>query len=134
MGVIGDLRQYLGFRHRHHQVAAAIAHIQQFVDVLPLFIEHILADDADIGCTVFHIGGQVHRLHDDELHLGLFIGDDQLPGIFHHVFRRITDLGKEFHRFCKTFSLGQGNCQIIHSVFSPILHMLRLRTGWPHRL
>ncbi len=101
MRVVHDIRHHFCRGQGHHQMAFAVAHVEQFVDVLILFDQDILADDPDVGGAVFHVGRKVHRLDDDEADLRLFIGDDQFAGILHDVFRRVPDFGQDLHRFIK---------------------------------
>lgn len=82
-------------------MTGSIPHIQQFIYVFIFLVQHVFADDADIRGPVFHIGGQIHGLDDDKFYLGVPIGNDQFPGIFHYVFCRIADFGQKFHRLGK---------------------------------
>ena len=79
MGIIHHTGQNLFFRHGHHEMAFAVAHIKQFIDVPFFFLEDILSDDADVSCTIFDIDRKVHGLDNDEADFCFFIGYDKFP-------------------------------------------------------
>ena len=100
-------------RHRHHQMAAAEAQIQQLVNILSGFFKHVLADDSDIGRSVLHIGRYIGGLRDDEFYFFLLIGDNQLAGVLFQSFSLDTDCLKKTAGETEELALGQRYCQPI---------------------
>ena len=114
MRIVCELRPPLRLVHRHHQMTFAKAEVEELVDILARFHEHVLADDADIGRAVLYIRRHISRLRDDEPDLLLLIRDDELARLIGKPFCCIADLGEELCRQGEKLSLRQRHRQIIH--------------------
>ena len=109
MCIIRETAAFFLARHSHHQPTFAKSEIQQFIDILPRFQQHILADDADICSAVFHIGRHIRGFCNDEPHFDRIVRDDEFSGFFTHMLRSNPDLLKQIRGQRKQFSLGQCN-------------------------
>jgi hypothetical protein len=99
----------VAFAHRDHHAAACDPQVERLVEaVAAVFVEHVLAGDAEVGGAVLDVGRDVAGAHDDEPHVGAVGADDELARGFGVLGRRDAGRRQERQGFFKDAALGQG--------------------------
>ena len=105
-------------RARHAHPALSESQIQDLMAAALFLQDDIRSHDPDIRRTVFHIGGNIRSLGQEKAKLLLLVGKNQLAGLFVlEFFAKKSGLLKKFHGLSGQTSLGEGDCQILHTFF-----------------
>ena len=105
------------WRSAHAHPAGAETKVEHFQDLAVFFENDILSGDSDIGGAVFHIGGYVRALRQEELELVLFIHEDEFSGVgVLHLLGHDPHFFEEGHRvfgqssFCQCYGKISHDC------------------------
>ena len=99
----------VAFAHGDHHAAARDPQVERLIEaVAAVFVEHVLAGDAEVGGAVLDVGGDVAGAHDDEPHVGAVGADDELARGLGVLGRRNAGRRQQRQGFFEDAALGQG--------------------------
>src|SRR5262249_33153757 len=89
----------------NHQAAEAEPEIERLVDVGLLLEEDVLADDADVGGPVQHVGRKVDPLQEEHAKTAVLVREDEAPRVLINAVD--AELPQELERAVEQASLRQ---------------------------